>query len=388
MRVRFTYTGAARLIPIQEFGAAGGFVNMSLSLFPSSCNGVDLELSNATECWDSLDQVFAALFSLSQWTNLTRRVHDFGADGVLSCAQLAAGWSSISALAWQQSQPCGSADDSSAACLGLGGDVEVSPADAIMPPLSRHNGPLEFRLRYAIPDAHDLYTLGLYNCRGVPIAASGEADFVGGHGERLSTREQSVLVVHLGFIAITLSLAFGYLYLMRLHRATATPLHGLLVVVLLLRVVQACFLLLPIVLTMLDVVVAPSAEDYLSTSATADARAAAASSSSGRPPAVDLVDPLGIDLDTMQQCSAIGASSARQLSSIAFLTSLLAIAGGRHFLAPVLPAREREALSSAFFLYLFFGVIAEVCAPTARAHSAPYHSPLLGRTRHCMAARF
>ena len=35
--------------------------------------------------------------------------------------------------------------------------------------------------------------------------------------------------------------------------------------------------------------------------------------------------------------------------------------GGRHFLAPALPAREREALIAAYVLYLIFGAVEEVC---------------------------
>ena len=364
MKIAFTYSGPARVVPIQEFGARGGFVNVSLSVFPVQCDGVDLALANATDCWDSLDFVYLALFSLGQWQNLTRRVHSYGDDGLFSCAQISAGWSSVSALAWQQSQAC-SAIDSSTACLGLGGLETVSPAvDYAMPPLHQQLIPLQFSLRYAIPHAHDLYTLALYNCRGEQIRISGNATFAGGAGERLSTREFSVLTVHTAFLLTTLVLACGYLYLMCRHRATALPLHALLVVVLLLRVVQESFLLLPIVLTIFDYPIAPSAQDYLATSSTAEARAAANAEADGAtayPMPVDLVDPDGANLAAVQQCSAMGAAVSRQLSSIAFLTALLALAGGRHFLAPILPAREREALTTAFLLYLIFGVIAEVC---------------------------
>ena len=39
---------------------------------------------------------------------------------------------------------------------------------------------------------------------------------------------------------------------------------------------------------------------------------------------------------------ALGSSAARQLSSIGFMVSMLAVAAGRHFLAAALPSRERE----------------------------------------------
>jgi len=51
----------------------------------------------------------------------------------------------------------------------------------------------------------------------------------------------------------------------------------------------------------------------------------------------------------------------RQLAALSFITALLALAGGRHFLAPVLPAREREALTIAFLLYFIFGMVDEIC---------------------------
>jgi len=63
----------------------------------------------------------------------------------------------------------------------------------------------------------------------------------------------------------------------------------------------------------------------------------------------------------LNEWSHVGAATARQLASLTFLTALLALAGGRHYLSPVLPSREKEALLVAYVLYFLFGMVDDVC---------------------------
>ena len=363
MRVRFEYSGSHRLVSLQDFGAAGGFINLSLSLRPTAC--ASLTPSTNATCWEDLDHVYAAIVGYAQRPNLTL-------DPTVSCGQVTAMWTSLALLAWQQAPSFEGSATRQVACFGVGGyeplpgdDVASSAAvwpDAPAPP--GHHGPLQFSLQYAIPTKHDLYTLVLYNCLGKELSAVGEASFIGGGGERLSTHQHAVLAVHLGLFSVALFAAGALALFNRYHRATALPLHGLLVVVLLLRVMQEAFLLLPLLMTMLDAV--SSATEG---SASANAHTAAVSSGSeqsvgGSSDAGGLsTHGMGDDsaAGVVQQCLALGAAAARQLSSLAFFTALLAFAGGRHFLAPVLPAREREALTIAFVLYPIFGIVEEMC---------------------------
>lgn len=49
------------------------------------------------------------------------------------------------------------------------------------------------------------------------------------------------------------------------------------------------------------------------------------------------------------------------MASLCFITALLAISAGRHFLFPATPSREREALTAAYVLYFGFGMLQEAC---------------------------
>ena len=49
------------------------------------------------------------------------------------------------------------------------------------------------------------------------------------------------------------------------------------------------------------------------------------------------------------------------MTDLSFLTALLAISAGRHFIAPSLPPRERETLTVAFVLYFILGLANEIC---------------------------
>ena len=83
MRVRFEYSGSHRLVPLQDFGAAGGFINLSLTLLPTAC--ASLTPSTNATCWEALDHVYTAVLGYAQWPNLTQ-------DPTVSCGQVAAVW--------------------------------------------------------------------------------------------------------------------------------------------------------------------------------------------------------------------------------------------------------------------------------------------------------
>ena len=242
VRTLFEYSGTSRAVPLHEFGASGGFVNVTLDVMPATCSSEQLRELNTTQCWDELDHVYVGLFSYNQWANLTRSEVFLvgGAAAEVSCAHLeASALTCVSGLTWQQ--PTGAC----LSCFAPGEEEVWPPRDLTFEASMARNAeqlpldgsPLRFTLRYVIPPAHDLYTLALWNCRGVDLSVAGEASFVGGRGEKLSTRDHSVLTVHLTFLGVTLSLANGLALLMRWNRQHALPLHGLLVVVLLLRVV-------------------------------------------------------------------------------------------------------------------------------------------------------
>ena len=63
----------------------------------------------------------------------------------------------------------------------------------------------------------------------------------------------------------------------------------------------------------------------------------------------------------LQRGALIGAGAAKELSSLGFITCLLAVAAGRHFLFPSTPTREREAMVTAYILYFGFGMLQEAC---------------------------
>ena len=248
LRVRFDYRGKERLIPLQDFSSTSGlYLNLSVALSPDDCGGAPPNQNHT--CWDALDHVYAALFSYEQWLNVTRNMHQRRSFITNGCRELATAWSSLSVEAWQQAATI----VGSTACYGVGGG-ELTRGDgwSAVPDGwdggSAPSGALRFALRYAVPARHDLYTLALYNCRGVPLSASGRASFAGGEGETLSTREHSILIVHFTFLAFTLLAAAALALLMRYHRATALPLHALLVLVLLLRALMQSLQMLPLLM--------------------------------------------------------------------------------------------------------------------------------------------
>ena len=49
LRVAFSVQTGSPLVPLQEFGAAGGFVNVSLSLFPLACEGDEVHVGVLTD---------------------------------------------------------------------------------------------------------------------------------------------------------------------------------------------------------------------------------------------------------------------------------------------------------------------------------------------------
>lgn len=230
MRTLFSYAGNSHSIPLHEFGSTGGFANVSLAITPASC-ALEQPTQENTSCWEDLDHVYIGLFSYDQWNNLTRFTAWNNAklvEEAVSCALFpAVALSSISALTWQHSTSPSCAE--SATCFALGGltsfpsedDEFVTSFDGYRTPLPPDGGPLRFDLRYALPPIHDLYTLALTNCREVELVAAGEACFVGGHGERLSSREQSVLLVHVAFLLVTLGFALWLTTLIRAQRRYA-----------------------------------------------------------------------------------------------------------------------------------------------------------------------
>ena len=227
LRVAFNVSTRAILVPIQDFGAARGSLNVSLALRPVPACGAN------SSCWEELDHVYVAVLSYAQWQNLTLRT----IDGIRmrrdirldhACTTRAMAWTAVSSLAWREAA---TTDDAGAACLGPGGD-DPDAADPLLADASRelpgggslpHDDALRFELRYALPAAHDLYTVVLYNCDGGPGGAevwySGEARFLGGNGEHLSTRDFDVLLVRICLTLAQLIGAFILFVMTRVNRA-------------------------------------------------------------------------------------------------------------------------------------------------------------------------
>ena len=70
LRVAFNVSTRAILVPIQDFGAARGSLNVSLALRPVPACGAN------SSCWEELDHVYVAVLSYAQWQNLTLRTID------------------------------------------------------------------------------------------------------------------------------------------------------------------------------------------------------------------------------------------------------------------------------------------------------------------------
>ena len=436
LRVAFSVQTGSPLVPLQEFGAAGGFVNVSLSLFPLACEGdEDGAASNGSSkftCWDTLDNVYLGLFNNQQLRNVSSRFwrnfegvsdltpvarddcfdKDFDFVGecrpMQPCWELATAWSPVNLLEWQEAPIA----DDGAAFFDIGGKERFAgdgeqwsyssgtTRDAPSPA-----EPLRYAIRYELPRKHDLYTLALYNCVGgslrSELRASGEASFVGGDGERISSKERDVLNVRVGFLVAALVLAVAYASVCYVHRATMLPLHVLIGLVLLLRAAQHAFLLTPQLSTAVFDWRQPASGFIPAEIAHIDTvmwgptyqpgRDAggfgliwpspppplAADEPSPPPPTKPLQDDgrsMGIPARTalvvavngtaerqLERSCAIGAAAMDHLASVALLMTLIAVGAGRHFLAPSLPQREREAMSAAFLLFFGFGMIQEAC---------------------------
>ena len=409
--VSFEMQNMQQLVTLQDFGTTGGEVNVSIHIAPAMCTN-----ASASTCWSALDHAYLAIFTYDQWSSLTFSILKkdvYGDRADLACTQPAVAWTSLSLLAWQEAAaaPDGAAD------LGLGGSSAFIPAaeDVTVGRPLRTPAPLEplhFRVRYALPSRPDLYTLVLFNCLAQEeLVLSGDASFVGGNGETLSTRQQDVLYVRFGLIALCLLCAAALLALCMRYRSTCVPLHGLLVLVLVLRAVQQALLVLPAIVASRGVsipagsLITAAALDSYSASTTTDAASRSAAQmdapSQESPPAdldpqslnappspplaqapaaaATLVSPAAAINATewdLQRASLLGASAAKELASLAFITALLAVAAGRHFLFPTTPAREREALTAAYVLFFGFGMLQEACTGEVRAFYTPV-PPLL-----------
>jgi len=393
LHVEFMTTSNLKLITLQDFGTAGGSVNVSISVAPVAC----LELPpsfNSTQCWDALDQTYLVILSYEQWRNLSHWLaeNDDGMHSVLGgsslCLQPAVGWSPLSLLAWLEAVP----DGNGVANFTVSGRdflfASVAHEQGRLPPVPPAT--IRFAIDFTLPQRQDLYTLGLYNCFGSELRISGEARFVGGNGATLSTRQIDVLAVRLGLVATTLACALLLGFLCWFFRATVVPLHALLIVVLLLRCMQQIFLVLPLIAASRDVlspaggiITASTLDSYNSADSQRDDQRSSqsAASSVAATPGGDgtLAPPPPSPYSTsghlyatpsqsinasewgLQTSTLLGAAASEQMASLCFITALLAISAGRHFLFPATPSREREALTAAYVLYFGFGMLQEAC---------------------------
>jgi hypothetical protein len=409
LRVGFSFNSRSPLVPLQDFGAVGGQVNVTLDITPSECMSISSSgssggsgsqgqtLGNATDCLLALDLVYLAVFSRSQWNNLTLRISGavLGED---TCAQAAIGWSSLSLANWRVAAE---ADAEGVARFGLSGATPNATVDSVVEMPSPLAGPsLRFSLRFALPQRYDLYTLSLFNCMGANVRAVGEASFVGGKGERLSTAEYDLLIVRVGFLVFTLAAAAAIIGFSCYHRATALPLHFCIGGVLLLRAATGIFGLIPVLLDSQNIITPASGatpstqleDDAYSSGSYTHAEAAHAHDDVvtdvvglyGRPyppsstPAPGLVGASGAadqnvaavhlsvsgpdtpGWSTLRTC-IVGSAATSQLAALYFLVILLAISAGRHFLSAELPGRESDAVVTALALYLVFGISQDLC---------------------------
>ena len=438
LHVRFAVTTGAPLVPLQSFGTSGGSVNVSLQLTPLACIGSNVSFDS--DCWDTLDGVYLALFNYQQWRSVTSRMwsglnpyHECpqasssGTDKdndvcvrahreeYSSCWEPATGWTALSLLEWQEapSNAAGVAQLSFGGTERFAGDVTAggwslasatapaasgsspppaSPATPAEPTANSATHSLAFDVRFALPHRHDLYRLAIYNCieaspRSV-LHVGGEASFVGGSGETISSTERDEIIVRLCFLVFALAAAGGLAALNLHHRATALPLHWLLVLALLLRALQVGLLLaLQLSSALLDARMpangaVPADVAYLESDTglvyyASNAHSAgddgggngydrSAVQPDGSPSPSEFPSALpAARMDSAEwhaeQVCVFASSATEHLASMLVIVVLLAVAAGRHFLSPRLPQREKEALSAAFVLYFTFGVVQESC---------------------------
>lgn len=202
LRVGFAMETSSWLIPIQEFGASGGSVNVSLALSPTPCSTAQETLTQeaygTSMCFDGLEQLYLAMFTFDQARNLTARLEGYSGSSSrspLNCDGFpAVGWTSLSLIGWEEAAVA--ADGAALFDVGGASTAGEEPVPAPRPPRQPDGvEPIRFSIRYELPASHDLYTLSLYNCRGASVSVRGEARFVGGGGEQLSSLQRDVLAV-------------------------------------------------------------------------------------------------------------------------------------------------------------------------------------------------
>jgi len=400
LRVSFSVSSTMKLVTLQDFSTSGGTINVSISVAPGACFDT---IGNSTGCWDVLDQTYLSVLNFDQWRNLSHWLAQNDAVRAATgstelCPQPAVGWSSLSLLSWQEAAIVpGGSGAADFRVSGRGFEPAVSAHEGIRPAPSPP-APITFQIGFRLPPQQDIYTLSIYNCFGEELHATGEARFVGGAGETLSTRQLDVLAVRFGLMVLILACAVALAVLCAMCRATMVPLHGLFILVLLLRCLQQGFLALPLMAASQDVI---SPAGGIITAAALDAYNSPQRDTSMRqepmwpPPApgvqpgdfpapaiggnVPLAppppSPYGVSGPIyrspaasinaadwgLQSAALLSAAAAEQLASISFITALLAIAGGRHFFFASTPAREREGICVAFVLYFGFGMLQEAC---------------------------
>ena len=366
LRVSFSLHSKSALIPIQDFGSASGSVNVSLTIEPTPCS------ATPDECWELLDRLTLAIFSRSQWIALGGRLVAWNGtyadvERVANlCEQPAMAWTSLSLRTWSEA----------IASPPASGTLIVTPAPATA--VAR-----EFFVQYALPASRDLYTLAIFNCQGSWLHASGEATFLGGHGEHLSFSSRDLLMTRLFLFALTLAAVAAYSLYVARHRTIAVPLHYLVVLVLFMRLLRDICLLVPQVMmwagavspasgalpaSTLEVAAAAESgtlEDGSDINTDSSSNWAISSEESDqlkrqRHMHLDVADTATSEWAVLQACT-VSASALDQLGSLLFFVLLLAIGAGRHYFAPFTAQREKESLAFVSFLYFVFGMADDLC---------------------------
>jgi hypothetical protein len=200
LRVSFSVSSTMKLVTLQDFSTSGGTINVSISVAPGACFDT---IGNSTGCWDVLDQTYLSVLNFDQWRNLSHWLAQNDAVRAATgstelCPQPAVGWSSLSLLSWQEAAIVpGGSGAADFRVSGRGFEPAVSAHEGIRPAPSPP-APITFQIGFRLPPQQDIYTLSIYNCFGEELHATGEARFVGGAGETLSTRQLDVLAVRFG----------------------------------------------------------------------------------------------------------------------------------------------------------------------------------------------
>ncbi|KAL3918040.1 MAG: hypothetical protein SGPRY_006159 [Prymnesium sp.] len=347
LRVSLSFETSRRIAALQDFASVGGQVVTDLSISLKSC------ITNTTETeamctWDGANQLFMILLSSQQLENLTRSISRNELSDTFECEQPSMARTAISLLRWQEAKERTS--DGYRAYLPDGGDAVASAQVGVTQPRYDVTKPrdLRFRIEYRLPVLEDLYTLVLVNCDDLHLSVEGESTFHGSDGEKLSLSQVDLILARVIISAITFVAAIALAALCLYRRAVTVPLQWILVFAFLARTCRQLLLMGPMI--------AAAQDEVLPRSLSAP---------------VDVVDtwedpvrlfvkraPLPCQPVLM---STFLAEVASLCSSFAFLSTLFALAAGRHFTNPVLTTREQEILVGAMSLYFFFGMLQSAC---------------------------